>query len=105
MSTVLVHALHHDNRFITRWAIDTILDLDVNKFNFFHDKTWIYLIDPLFCALREYHLFEKDAGSDISTSPSIVAKLTDFLLRFQNAASTNQQIEFFRKVSLLTFAL
>ena len=100
LSTILVRGLNHDNRLVTRWAIDTLLDLEVKQYKFFQNKNWTYVIDPLLHALKEYHLFEKETGMDSYSCPPIVAKLTGFLLKCQSIdCDSCHQVEFFRKVS------
>ena len=97
----MIRALNHDNRFITRWAVDIILQLNVKNFQFFQDKKWYFIIKPLFEAFKEYYLFEKETGLDVSQPPNIVTELSAFLLRCKNATSeSHQQIEFFKKVCL-----
>lgn len=99
LTAVLIRALNHDNRFITKWAVEIILHLKVDDYQFFEDEKWFYIAKPLFDAFKEFFLFEKETGVAASNPPIVVKLLTQFLMQCRNAASSKSlQIEFFRKV-------
>lgn len=103
LTTALTRALKHDCKYITKWAVETSLQLEVEKLQFFGEENWGYICGPLFNALKEIHLFEKEKDMDETSSPDIVNRLRELFAKCKIAAACHdQEIPFFRKVRLLS---
>ncbi len=99
LTTILSRAFNHDNRFVTKWAIETSLQLDIDKLGLLAEKNWSFISGPLLTALGESHLYDIDGNSDGTKSGSIPEQLKVFFLKCgDSTAEIESRKAFFKEV-------
>ena len=98
LTTVLTRAFNHESKFITKWAVETSLQLDVKKLGLLTNDLRDFITGPLLNALGENYLYEKSTSDDPAQPPILAVELKKFLERSRNSAEENYRKEFFKEV-------
>eukprot|EP00794_Sanderia_malayensis_P020218 gene20218-22194_t len=90
--TALSRAFHHDNRYVTKWAVETTLLLDVKNTRLLDDENWKFITGPLLLSLEECHLYDKDSISDQTFSVPIAKMLKEFFIKCAKSGIQTEKI-------------
>ena len=102
LTTALTRAFNHDNKFVTKWAIETCLQLTAEKLKWLVNANWDFITCSLLSALGESHFYEKESAND-DKAPVLVDQMREFFAKCLECCSKENARLFFKQVCLLEF--